>query len=144
MKTRVGHNELHLIPLERLLADCKPTIDMYGALNVDIRKLIETYVYEWGQYIDRIGYYSHFDDRELSPEIVIETVVTCFMNDAYLPPFYIHVGKRTDNELYGVIAGIGKLVFNEMLTNPPLLTSGHIGAIEGWCGDNLIVRMIKL
>lgn len=142
MQTK-SRRSLVLLPCQALLDDCKPSLSLCDPIQLDIRKLVELYVYEWGQFVDRMGFYSHLDDQMISPDIVTDTVYSYYMYDTVLPPFHSHAGRNTQEIAYDIIRGLGDRIYKEILVLQPWMPPGHISSIVGWCGNNLVIRIVK-
>lgn len=131
-----------MIPLENLLKDLQPSSTLFEHLELDPRKLLELYVYEWFQYINRQGRYrDYLGDFQPTPMLVIEEVKQVVVQDQYYP---IKRRSRTDeNDLFQLVEQVGWNVLGGIEISRLLIGDGVVGGIEDWCGDNLIVRIVR-
>lgn len=143
MKRETPVRQATLIPFDHIIDDCQVSLDgLPDDLVVDLKKMIESFVYEWDQCFHRKGYYERIDDAKHLRAMVIDSVIAYFLFDSNLPPFSRHIGNlEQDAMLHDIIQGVGELVYRELIVCQPWLPPGRICAIEGWCGDNLVVRI---
>lgn len=133
---------LLLIPLEHLLRDLQPSSLLFEELGLDPRQLLELYIYEWSQYLNGQGRYRpHMGEFKITPTLVIEEVKQSVVQDQYYP--LIRRPRSTESDLFQLVEQVGWNVLGDVKASQRFCAGGLIASIEDWCGDNLIVRIVR-
>lgn len=132
------------------MEELTPFESLLGRVGLDGKTILEGYVYDWLHYILGKGRYarSHWDDDPMirTPKIVIENVMESF--DIPLLGISRNRGHATLmdlREVRTIVEGVGWRSLSHTSdfaqTHEQVLSHNTFSGIEGWCANELILRL---